>query len=127
MRHLLLLSFMLVTCTVLSQTVYVTSTGTKYHTSGCRYLKSKKAMDLKAAKESGYLPCSVCHAPSTETKTSPNTTSTNSVTDAQQEVKTPPTTAIVKSVQCHANTKTGTRCKRMTTSPNGFCYQHGGD
>ena len=31
------------------------------------------------------------------------------------------------SVQCSAMTKAGTRCKRMTKSPNGKCYQHGGD
>jgi endonuclease G, mitochondrial len=30
-------------------------------------------------------------------------------------------------VQCSAMTQAGTRCKRMTTSPNGKCYQHGGD
>lgn len=30
-------------------------------------------------------------------------------------------------IQCSASTKSGTRCKRMTTSPNGKCYQHGGD
>ncbi len=30
------------------------------------------------------------------------------------------------SVQCAAHTKKGNRCKRMTTSANGCCYQHGG-
>lgn len=29
--------------------------------------------------------------------------------------------------QCSAITKKGTRCKRMTSSPNGKCWQHGGD
>ncbi len=31
------------------------------------------------------------------------------------------------SVQCSGITKSGTRCKRMTKSPNGKCWQHGGD
>jgi len=31
------------------------------------------------------------------------------------------------SVQCSGITKSGARCKRMTKSPNGKCWQHGGD
>lgn len=31
------------------------------------------------------------------------------------------------SVQCSGTTKSGSRCKRMTKSPNGKCWQHGGD
>jgi endonuclease G len=31
------------------------------------------------------------------------------------------------SVQCSGNTKAGARCKRMTLSDNGRCYQHGGN
>jgi len=31
------------------------------------------------------------------------------------------------SVQCSGYTKDGSRCKRMTKSPNGKCYQHGGN
>lgn len=31
------------------------------------------------------------------------------------------------SVQCSGTTKSGTRCKRMTKSPDGKCWQHGGD
>lgn len=30
-------------------------------------------------------------------------------------------------VQCSATTKKGTRCSRMTLSPNGLCWQHGGN
>lgn len=32
-----------------------------------------------------------------------------------------------KSVKCSAITKSGIPCQRMTTSPNGKCYQHGGN
>lgn len=45
-------------------TVYRTKTGEKYHVAGCRYLKkSKIALSLKAAKERGLDPCSVCDPP----------------------------------------------------------------
>jgi len=30
-------------------------------------------------------------------------------------------------VQCSGISKSGERCRRMTNSPNGLCYQHGGD
>lgn len=44
-------------------TVYVTETGTKYHSSGCRHLsKSKISMNLSAARIN-YSPCSVCSPP----------------------------------------------------------------
>ena len=32
-----------------------------------------------------------------------------------------------EAVQCSGLTKKGTRCTRMTKSPNGMCWQHGGD
>lgn len=47
-----------------SVTVYVTKTGGKYHTGGCRYLrKSKIAISLSDAQARGYGPCSVCDPP----------------------------------------------------------------
>jgi hypothetical protein len=47
-----------------STIVYITDTGTKYHTSGCQYLDaSKTAISLKEACAKGYTPCSVCKPP----------------------------------------------------------------
>lgn len=44
-----------------TQTVYVTKTGKKYHKDGCSYLKdSKIAINLYDAKAKGYEPCSKC-------------------------------------------------------------------
>lgn len=44
-----------------SETVYITNTGTKYHRSGCSYLsQSKIAISLNDAKARGYTPCSRC-------------------------------------------------------------------
>lgn len=45
------------------ETVYVTRTGSKYHRSGCQYLRrSRIPVSLKEAKRS-YEPCSVCRPP----------------------------------------------------------------
>ncbi|GAI72946.1 unnamed protein product, partial [marine sediment metagenome] len=46
-------------------TVYITNTGKKYHSLGCRYLsKGYIPISLTSAKERGYTPCSVCRPPS---------------------------------------------------------------
>jgi hypothetical protein len=45
------------------QTVYITSTGTKYHTAGCRHLRqSSSAISLSQAAAS-YGPCAHCNPP----------------------------------------------------------------
>jgi len=46
----------------ISQTVYITKTGKKYHRDGCGSLsKSKIAISLSDAKRKGYTPCSLCN------------------------------------------------------------------
>lgn len=122
----LLLTFSVVN--VFSQTVYITKTGTKYHTDGCRYLsQSKIAIELSDAIAKGYGACSVCK-PATEISRS----TTTNTTSPKTEVKSPTsqstnTMSQSVSVQCSATTKAGTRCKRMTKSSNGKCWQHGGN
>lgn len=47
-----------------TQTVYITNSGAKYHSDGCRYLaKSKKPISLSEALNKGYEPCSKCSPP----------------------------------------------------------------
>lgn len=41
-------------------TVYVTSTGKKFHQEGCHYLKSESELSLSDALNKGYKPCSYC-------------------------------------------------------------------
>lgn len=42
-------------------TVYITDTGSKYHSEGCRHLqKSKHAISVEDAKSSGYSACKNC-------------------------------------------------------------------
>lgn len=45
-------------------TVYVTTTGKKYHNSNCRSVKkSKLPISLSDAIAKGYEPCKLCHPP----------------------------------------------------------------
>lgn len=49
---------------------YITSTGGKYHSSGCQYLRSSKIeTTLYQAKKRGYSKCSRCRGSQAETKT----------------------------------------------------------
>ena len=46
----------------INQTVYITKTGKKYHSAGCRYLsKSEIAIKKSVAVDEGYTACSVCN------------------------------------------------------------------
>lgn len=44
-----------------TEIVYVTDTGSKYHRSGCSYLKSKNAITKEKAINQGYSACSRCN------------------------------------------------------------------
>lgn len=44
-----------------SETVYITNTGSKYHRSGCSYLKSSIKINKSEAIKRGYTPCSRCN------------------------------------------------------------------
>lgn len=51
-------------------TVYVTETGSKYHSAGCRHLKkSCISISLQDAIDQGYTACSVCNPPALTTET----------------------------------------------------------
>lgn len=46
--------------------VHITDSGSKYHSAGCRYLKSDHEVTLDEAKSLGLSPCSVCNPPQEE-------------------------------------------------------------
>jgi hypothetical protein len=127
----LLLGILFLTNLLISQTVYVTKTGKKYHSEGCSYLsKSKISMSLSDAKSSGYTACSRCSPPTTVEK---KKETVKEPEKKQSEIKEPsnPTKTDTKtspakttSTQCTGITKSGKRCSRMTTDPSGKCYQH---
>jgi len=109
---LLICSLLLVSIFAFGQTVYVTNTGTKYHTSGCRYLsKSKIATSIDKALEGAYTACSVC-------KPFVSSTKQGVVQNESAPVKNP------SSAQCTAITKVGNQCSRGTKESNGRCWQH---
>ncbi len=88
--------------------VYVTKTGTKYHSSSCSYLHSSKIeMSLKDAKAS-YGACSRC-------KGSPSYKSNSTTTKSNNQATSPSKSA---AVQCSGTTQAGNRCKRRTTNSN---------
>lgn len=105
--------FLLSFCTF-GQTVYVTNTGKKYHTSDCQYLnKSKIAIQLDSAVTRNYTACSACK---------PQVSSSNKK-QGIAEIKTTSVKSATSS-QCAALTKSGNRCSRMTKETNGKCWQH---
>jgi hypothetical protein len=80
-----------------SQTVYSSAKGEKYHTADCKLSGDADGMKLDAAKKAGKTACGICK-PDEHTKD--------------------------KVTQCTGKTADGTRCKRMTSSKGGKCYQH---
>ena len=80
-----------------SQTVYASAKGEKYHTADCKLSGDAYGMTLAAAKKASKGPCGVCK-PDDHTKD--------------------------KVAQCAGKTADGTKCKRMTASKSGKCYQH---
>lgn len=108
---------------VYAQKVYVTKTGKKYHEASCRYVSST-AFNLKLdeAISHGYTACSICKPQQGESQT----TSVNSLYSTTSNSASVSNSYRSSSVQCSGRTKKGARCKRMTTSSNGYCYQHGG-
>jgi len=124
-KHLLLFAtiFSLLIGNVFSQTVYKTNTGKKYHSANCQYLsKSKIAISLSDATAQGLTACSRCNPPTSTGQAVPPTQ-----TAPQQQNNNPATTKPAQTTQCTATTKAGARCKRMTKSSNGLCFQHGGN
>ena len=118
-RLLFLILFFIVPLSALfSQTVFVTKSGKKYHTKDCRYSATANPIDLSDAISRGYAPCKVC-------KPESGTTYNSDENNFYQEP--PKDSQYNEKVQCSAMTKSGNRCKRMTKSPNGLCWQHGGD
>lgn len=114
--------------TVRQDTVCITRTGEKYHRCSCRYLRlSSFEISLNEATKRGYTACSVCRPGATKEYEEPASSagveraptqapSQNTVRQTQQKT--------TGSRQCTAYTKSGSRCKRTTTSASGRCWQH---
>jgi hypothetical protein len=81
------------------QTVYTSEKGEKYHTADCKLSGDAKDITLAAAKKTGKSACGICK---------------------------PDELGKQKLAQCGGKTKYGIRCKRMTASKGGKCFQHAG-
>lgn len=118
-KTLLLFTFLfLLVNTIYSQTVYVTKTGAKYHSENCLHLsRSSRSIELKQAIDAGYQGCKVCKPIASNSSTN---TSQNFVPPSNYSQNS----SSSSSVQCSGKTQKGLRCKRLTTSGSGRCYQH---
>jgi hypothetical protein len=100
MKRIIVITFFLVAGVAFngfSQTVYSSAKGEKYHTADCKLSGDADNMTLSAAKKAGKSQCGVCKP--------------------DEHVKD-------KVAQCGGKTNDGKRCKRMTASKAGKCYQH---
>ncbi len=98
-------------------TVYVTRTGEKYHSAGCRYLARSQIPMALAEAAARFGACSLCRPPTISTPPTAAAASSSSVTS-------PP--ASVASGRCQATTKRGTQCSRTAQPGRSYCWQHGG-
>lgn len=113
MKIISVLFFILISFSSQGQSVYKTPSGKKYHLADCRMVNNvSEKLSISEALSSGLEPCSICHPPITSTSyiSIPN--------KARGEGAT---------VQCKGITKSGTRCKHMTSIANGYCFQHDPD
>jgi hypothetical protein len=94
---LMVFGFIMMSHKSFSQTVYSSAKGEKYHTADCKLSGDADNIKLDAAKKAGKKPCGVCKP--------------------DEHLKD-------KVAQCTGKTADGTRCKRMTSSKAGKCYQH---
>jgi len=81
----------------MSQTVYSSAKGEKYHTADCRLSGDAQPLKMADAKKAGKGPCDICK---------------------------PNDLGKAKLNQCSGKTADGTRCKRMTANKNKKCFQH---
>jgi|ERR1035437_4785609 hypothetical protein len=111
--NLLILSILFFsTVNIAAQTVYITKTGSKYHSDGCRYLsKSKISIDLATAISKGYCACSVCKPP----------TQVSSAVKSP-DIKSEKTNPSDNQSNVTNSTKTTTSGKTIMTGPRGGQY-----
>lgn len=99
-------------------TVYITSTGDKYHQGYCRYLgKSSIAVSVSDAIAKGFKPCSDCSPEYIQPLP-------GRPAIAGDTTKTSGITQLPGKVRCIGITKKGKRCRRSTTDPSKKCFQH---
>src|SRR5436190_4863383 len=90
-----------------SQNVFKTPSGSKYHLYNCRMVKNvSEEITRQQARDLGLQSCKICMPQNIYTS------GTTAPHKAQGENTT---------VRCKGYTKSGTRCKHMTSIANGYC------
>lgn len=113
MKYIFPLILALFCCSAECQTVYKTPSGKKYHLETCRMVNNVSSrLTISEAIQKGLEPCKICKPPA----------QANSFKRSQKSGK-----GQAKTVQCRGITKSGTRCKHMTSIGNGYCFQHNPD
>lgn len=135
-KFCLLLFILMISNSLLSQTVFMTRTGKKYHTQSCRYANSSaSSVELQKAKDLGLEPCKVCSPPTEVSNNSQKedqkvetqeSSSKSESTTSSNESSSKPESKKSSMVQCSGTTKSGKRCSRNTSNSSGRCFQHGG-
>lgn len=97
----------------LSQNVYKTPSGKKYHLESCRMVVNVSSQLLSITDIATYRlePCKICKPPVR------GSVSTNSLYSSKAAGE-------AATVRCKGFTQKGLQCKRMTRIANGFCFQH---
>jgi len=118
LKIIITLFVLITTCQVGAQSktkeVYRTKKGERYHKKDCWVIKKRDTskIPLATAIKRGLQPCRVCH----ENKKKSDVIKEKSTNKTKISSK--------KSTQCTGITKKGERCKRMTKSADGTCWQH---
>ena len=86
-----------------------------------QHLKKDGTPDRRYKENRNYTPSSNSST-STPTSNSPESITNTNTTEQTSSNDNSGSTY----VQCSGTTKKGARCKRMTKSPKGLCFQHGG-
>ncbi len=98
----------------LSQDVYKTPSGAKYHLAACRMVENvSQKIRIEQAVKLGLEACKICK---------PQAVTANYIISGSKTANGQAST-----VQCKGQTQKGTRCRHMTRIANGYCFQHNPD
>lgn len=117
MRYLFLV-FLFTSGFALSQNVYKTPSGSKYHTATCKSVKNvSHKLSRQEARKKGLAACKICKPDSSIGQGSASARGLGIKSGEAQGTGS-------QAVQCRGTTQKGARCKRMTKNSNGYCFQH---
>lgn len=94
------------TSSSVTDSVYITESGTKYHKSTCEYVQETGRPVALTDVRASHAPCRKC------------------LKDSPEVSKSAAKAAVGGPVQCKALTKKGAQCARKAKSGSTYCWQH---